>query len=346
MFYQLLVRLLFIFPAETAHGLTMRVLRFSCATPIGRSVIKIIFPKPLRQPLKVMGLSFANRVGLAAGFDKNAENLRVWETLGFGFVEVGTVTPKPQAGNDKPRLFRLVKDKAIINRMGFNNDGLEEMVDRLKRFQSKRHPRIIIGGNIGKNKITPNADANSDYTTCFEALYSYVDYFVVNVSSPNTPGLRELQEKAPLTSLLSELTLIRRNFKSEGRPHRPILLKIAPDVTPEQMKEMVDIVNFSDIEGLVVSNTTVERTGLRSSEDVVNDIGLGGLSGKPLQQKAQNTLELVASHLKRNKTLIGVGGIMNEKDGKQRLEAGADLLQVYTGFIYMGPPLIHQLARL
>jgi dihydroorotate dehydrogenase len=346
MFYSLLVRLLFLFPAETAHKLTMSGLRVICSVGFGRALIRIMVPKTSRETLTVMGLNFSNRVGLAAGFDKDADNLRVWETLGFGFVEVGTVTPKPQEGNPKPRLFRLVKDQAIINRMGFNNQGLDHMIGQLRCFQSKRHPRLIIGGNIGKNKVTPNEEANSDYIRCFEGLYPYVDYFVVNVSSPNTPGLRELQEKAPLTSLLSELCMMRRGFTAEGKPHRPILLKIAPDVTIEQLDDMVDIVNFSEVEGMVVNNTTIDRSGLKTPAGQVEDIGAGGLSGKPLKDKAHTTLKEAVQRLKKDKVVIGVGGIMNDEDGAERIQSGADLIQVYTGFIYGGPPLIRDLSKL
>ena len=256
--------------------------------------------------------------------------------LGFGFIEIGTVTPVGQSGNDKPRLFRLPDDHALINRMGFNNEGVEELVARLKDFESGD---LIIGGNIGKNKITPNSEATSDYVKCFEALFNHVDYFVVNVSSPNTPGLRELQEKKPLTDLLS--TLQKLNNKKSKR--KPLLLKIAPDLTNEQLDDIIDIAEEVALDGLIASNTTIDRTGLSTANDRIHEIGNGGLSGAPVRNRSTEIISYINEKTNGKLPIIGVGGIESGADALEKLEAGASLVQVYSGLIYEGPGLIRDI---
>lgn len=338
--YRLIVKLLFLMPAETAHYFTLNTLTVLQKIPFVHALMhKLFFVK---NPVKFVGLTFPNRVGLAAGFDKNAKYLREFQSLGFGFVEIGTVTPLAQPGNDKPRLFRLLKDEAIINRMGFNNDGVDVVVERLKN----RPKDLIVGGNIGKNKVTANEDAQRDYEICFEKLYDYVDYFVVNVSSPNTPNLRALQDKEPLTKILSALVTMREGFIKSGKISKPILLKIAPDLTTEQLNDVVDIVKDTHIEGVVATNTTISREGLLTDKQTVEQIGAGGLSGKIVFKHSTEVL----AHLnqKSNKTipLIGVGGIDSADKAQQKLAAGATLVQVYTGFIYRGPALVKAIAKL
>ncbi|MFN5734791.1 MAG: quinone-dependent dihydroorotate dehydrogenase, partial [Flavobacteriales bacterium] len=285
-----------------------------------------------------LGLEFKNPIGLAAGFDKDATCFSAMGSLGFGFVEIGTVTPKPQEGNDKPRLFRLKKDEALINRMGFNNMGVDEA---RKRLMSGDRNGLIIGGNIGKNKWTPNAQANEDYLYCFKSLYDCVDYFVVNVSSPNTQQLRALQEKEPLIELLNAL-----NSENALRGNkRPILLKIAPDLSFEQLDDIVEVAKVTKLSGIVATNTTIDRSCLTQSEKRLDQIGNGGLSGKPL--KDQSTAVIAYLSKKTNGTLpiIGVGGIHSKEDALEKLAAGATLIQLYTGFIYEGPPLIQSIKQ-
>ena len=286
---------------------------------------------------RVFGIDFPNPVGLAAGFDKDAKLFKELGCLGFGFVEIGTVTPKPQPGNPKPRLFRLPKDEALINRMGFNNGGAVEAVHRLKN----RPKDLIVGGNIGKNKTTPNEQAVDDYLICFNALFDYVDYFVVNVSSPNTPNLRALQEKEPLTHLLN--TLQDENERRKAR--KPILLKIAPDLSNEQLDDIVDIVFETKIDGVIATNTTIERSGLHASDEALNHIGAGGLSGKPLQKRATAVIRYLAEKSKGAFPIIGVGGIHSPEDAQEKLVAGASLIQLYTGFIYEGPGLVKRINK-
>ena len=290
----------------------------------------------------MFGLSFRNKVGLGAGFDKNAKYLRELETLGFGFVEIGTVTPKPQAGNDKPRLFRLPKDKALINRMGFNNHGADIVAERLKDYRSAfPSSPILIGGNIGKNKITANEDAWKDYVICFTTLHPYVDFFVVNVSSPNTPGLRELQEKDALKKILVNLQTLNEGLELK----RPILLKIAPDLTSEQIDDVISLAKEINLDGLVASNTTISRDGLITDPEQVRQIGMGGLSGKPLTSRATEVIRYI--HLKTNGAIpvIGSGGIFAPSDATDKLSAGASLLEVWTGFIYEGPFIVKRIAN-
>ena len=282
---------------------------------------------------ELFGLSFENPVGLAAGFDKNAMLFDEFSNYGFGFIEVGTVTPKAQPGNPKKRIFRLKADEALINRMGFNNDGVDVVVERLK----KRKSNVIIGGNIGKNKVTPNEKAIDDYMICFEKLFDVVDYFVVNVSSPNTPNLRALQDKEPLTNLLQ--TLQNENNKKESP--KPILLKIAPDLTDSQLLDIIDIVNTTKIAGVIATNTTISREGLVSSDKGET----GGLSGKPVKDRSTEVIRFLSDKSNKSFPIIGVGGIHSEKDALEKLEAGADLIQLYTGFIYEGPGLVKRINK-
>lgn len=285
----------------------------------------------------VFGITFPNPVGLAAGLDKDAKVFDELGIIGFGHIEIGTLTPKGQAGNDKPRLFRLRPDSGLINRMGFNNEGVDAAVARLK----KRKTKVIIGGNIGKNKVTPNEDATSDYEKCFEALFDHVDYFVVNVSSPNTPNLRELQDKAPLTALLSRL----KELNSKKNNPKPILLKIAPDLTDSQLDDIIDIVKSTKIDGVVATNTTISREGLVTPQERLKEIGMGGLSGKPLTKRATEVIRYLHTKSGGGFPIIGVGGIHSAEDALEKLDAGATLVQLYTGFIYEGPKLITRINR-
>ena len=300
--------------------------------------LRLLFKvKDARLEREVFGLKFDNPVGVAAGFDKDANLFDELASFGFGFVEIGTVTPLPQEGNPKPRLFRVKDDSGLINRMGFNNQGIEAAVARLRR----RKTNIIIGGNIGKNKVTPNDEAVNDYEICFEKLFPYVDYFVVNVSSPNTPGLRDLQEKVPLTALLNRLQEL--NNAKESR--KPILLKIAPDLTNEQFDDIIEIVADTKIDGVVATNTTIDRSGLKTDKTKVEVIGNGGLSGKPVRARSTEVIKYLADKSNRAFPIIGVGGIHSAEDALEKLDAGATLLQVYTGFIYEGPSLVKRINK-
>ena len=346
MIYPLLRELLFCFPPEEVHYFSMNMLKtLSGISPV-RSLLKNSFS--LNSPAlekEVFGLRFQNPVGLGAGFDKNALYLDQLELLGFGFVEIGTVTPKPQAGNDKPRLFRLPADKALINRMGFNNDGLETIKQRLTdRNNSKvesQKSKLIVGGNIGKNKITPNEDAWKDYTLCFDGLFDCVDYFVVNVSSPNTPGLRELQEKDSLKKILSELQ-DRNNAKAKPKP---LLLKIAPDLTNEQLDDIVSLSFETNLSGLVATNTTINRSGLQTPDSSLQSIGAGGLSGKPVRQRATEVVQYLSKQTQNKVPIIASGGIFTGADAQEKLDAGASLVQVWTGFIYEGPSIVKNIGK-
>jgi dihydroorotate dehydrogenase len=285
----------------------------------------------------VFGIHFKNPVGLAAGFDKDAKYIEQLSCLGFGFIEIGTLTPKPQDGNEKPRLFRLPADGAIVNRMGFNNEGVDAAVERLKHRDSK----VIIGGNIGKNKNTPNEEAVNDYIYCFQKLFNYVDYFVVNVSSPNTPGLRDLQEKEPLHHLL--LTL--QNINLQYPNAKPILIKIAPDLTNEQVDDVIDIVQQVKLAGIVATNTTISREGLLSDSTEVHDMGIGGLSGKPVRKRSTEIIRYISQKTNGAIPIIAVGGIFNAHDAQEKIDAGASLVQVYTGFIYSGPGIAKNICK-
>ena len=321
--------ILFNFDPEEVHYFTFSLLKkFPFLT-------KIFLPKPIedqRLEREVFGLKFKNPVGLAAGFDKDAKMYNELSDLGFGFVEIGTLTPKPQEGDPKKRLFRLKEDSAIINRMGFNNGGVEAAVERLRK-----NTNVLIGGNIGKNKVTPNEEAVNDYIICFEKLFDHVDYFVVNVSSPNTPNLRELQDKEPLTKLLGtlqELNLTKENPK-------PILLKIAPDLTDSQLLDIIDIVNETKITGVIATNTTLSRENLQAE----NKAETGGLSGKPLAKRSTEVIRFLSEKSGKAFPIIGVGGIHSAEDALEKLEAGASLVQLYTGFIYEGPKLIAEINQ-
>ncbi len=331
--YALIRPLLFLFPPERAHRLTFALLELFKHIPSALSLVGGRRP-PLQAMVELMGLRFPGPVGLAAGMDKNAAHVDALARIGFGHVEIGTVTPLPQSGNEPPRLFRLKEDRALINRMGFNNEGTAAAARRLK----KRVPGIIIGGNIGKNKVTPNEEAVNDYVKCFEALHPVVDYFVVNVSSPNTPGLRALQEKGPLLGILSRLNELNRKL---GR--RPLLLKIAPDLTNEQLDDVVEVARLSGIEGIVANNTTIARAGLRTPKARLDAIGAGGLSGAPLRERSTDVLRYLRQRLPVPFVLIGVGGIDSAEAAMERLDAGADLVQVYTGLVYEGPDLLRRI---
>jgi len=335
--YGLLKLFLFRLSAEKAHHLTTRLTILISKTPVVREVFGAIYKlEDSRLERELWGLKFKNPVGLAAGFDKDGKYINAMSMLGFGFIEVGTVTPRPQKGNPKPRLFRLIEDEAIINRMGFNNEGVDFLVSQLKKLKKSD---LIIGGNIGKNKDTPNEDAYKDYLICFEKLYPFVDYFVVNISSPNTPGLRSLQEKEPLRKILSALVKRRK----EESILRPILLKIAPDLTEGQLDDVIEIVEEQGIEGIIATNTTIRRSPLTASEVVVSNIGNGGLSGRPVQDLSTEILKSV--HSKTKLPLIGVGGIDSGESAIQKVHAGADLVQVYSGLIYKGPGLIKAIKK-
>ena len=331
--YKIFIRpIFFLFDPEKIHYFTFSLIKF--LNSIGfNTIFKSIYEvKDTRLEREVFGLKFKNPVGLAAGFDKDAKLYKELSSLGFGFIEIGTLTPKGQEGNPKKRLFRLKEDSAIINRMGFNNGGVLEAVERLKKNNG-----VLIGGNIGKNKVTPNDEAVKDYEICFEALFPYVDYFVVNVSSPNTPNLRELQDKKPLTELLQ--TLQNKNeVKSEPKP---ILLKIAPDLTNDQLLDIIDIINDTKIAGVIATNTTISRDGLQSK----NKKEVGGLSGKPLTNRSTEVIRFLSEKSNKAFPIIGVGGIHTAKDALEKLEAGASLVQLYTGFIYEGPKLIKDINK-
>jgi dihydroorotate dehydrogenase len=336
--YKLVRSFLFLFDPEKVHYFTTDVLRLLLKIPGMKSIWNVLYriDSPALER-EVFGLKFKNPVGLAAGFDKNASMYNDLAYCGFGFIEIGTVTPKGQPGNDKPRLFRLKQDQAIINRMGFNNNGMEEAVRNLMN----RRTNLIIGGNIGKNKITPNEEADDDYLKCFHALFDYVDYFVVNVSSPNTPNLRALQEKEPLMNLLSKLVLA-NNQKSV---QKPILLKIAPDLSDEQLDDIVEIVETVKIDGIIATNTTISRAELKTDQQTVEKIGMGGVSGKPLTDRSTEVIRYLHTRSNGAFPIIGVGGIHSAADAIEKLDAGASLVQVYTGFIYEGPALIKQINK-
>jgi len=330
--------LFFLFQPEFIHKVTFKLLKFIFFIPGIKGLICAIFNKSTPALNRtVFGINFKNPVGLAAGFDKNAELFEELSAFGFGFIEIGTLTPEPQPGNPTPRVFRIQPDKGLINRMGFNNEGLKSAVKRLRNNKSK----VIIGGNIGKNKITPNEDAISDYEKGFLALYDVVDYFVVNVSSPNTPNLRELQEKEPLKKLLSRL----QELNSEKIQKKPILLKIAPDLTNEQLEDIIEIVFDTRIDGIVATNTTISREGLSINETEIDKMGAGGLSGSPLKDRSTEVIRYLSENSDNKIPIIGVGGIMTANDAIEKLEAGASLVQVYTGFIYEGPGIVKKINQ-
>lgn len=333
MYKQIIRPILFCFDPEAVHHFTFSLVRFVNKIPGISSLIKSLYAlNDKRLEREVFGLKFKNPVGLAAGFDKDAKLYKELSNFGFGFIEIGTLTPKAQEGNPKKRLFRLKEDSAIVNRMGFNNGGVDEAVKRLNINKG-----VLIGGNIGKNKVTPNEEAVKDYEICFDALYDYVDYFVVNVSSPNTPNLRALQDKEPLTQLLQTL----QNKNTMKQKQKPILLKIAPDLTDDQLLDIIDIVKETKIAGVIATNTTISREGLQS----VNKIEMGGLSGKPLTKRSTEVIRFLSEKSNKAFPIIGVGGIHTAEDAIEKLEAGASLVQLYTGFIYEGPALVKAINK-
>lgn len=339
--YSIFKPLVFLIAPEKAHHLTVTLWKFILAIPILSSLVK----KNLRVEdstleRELFGLKFPNPVGLAAGFDKDGKYYHPMAQLGFGFVEIGTVTPLGQDGNPQPRLFRLPQDGGLINRMGFNNEGVDALVNRLKKQQNKER-NYIIGGNIGKNKNTPNENAVDDYVICFTKLFDYVDYFVVNVSSPNTPNLRDLQDKEPLTHLLNTL----QDLNNQKSARKPILLKIAPDLTDSQLDDIIDIVATTKIDGIIATNTTISRNGLSTSTEAIESIGAGGLSGTPVKERSTEVIRYLHSKSGGSFPIIGVGGIDGPDAAKEKLDAGASLLQVYSGMVYYGPTLVRDINR-
>ena len=328
---------LFLFNPEKAHHLSTGILNFIRKIPGIGSMISAIYA-PSNSITTVAGLKFKNPLGLAAGFDKDGQYIEAMALLGFGFIEVGTVTPLPQSGNPKPRLFRLTEDRAIINRMGFNNEGVDALVERLKHMTLKN---VIIGGNIGKNKQTPNENAVDDYVICFNKLHDHVDYFVVNVSSPNTPNLRKLQEADALNLILSSLQKINHSKSIQ----RPIFLKIAPDLTWTQLDEIIEVVSKNKIAGVIATNTTIDRSGLHTEMTTVEAIGNGGLSGAPLQKRSPEVVAYLRKGLNKDYAIIGVGGIDSVSTAKAMKNAGADLIQIFSGMIYEGPGLVKRIVQ-
>jgi dihydroorotate dehydrogenase len=335
--YKSLIRpILFSIDPERIHHIVFGLLKFTGRIPGMKSLLSAMFGfHNASLERELFGIKFKNPVGLAAGLDKDARLIDEMACFGFGFIEIGTLTPKPQAGNEKPRLFRLPADQALINRMGFNNEGVLGAVERLKKRKSK----VIVGGNIGKNKVTPNESALDDYAYCFEALYSYVDYFVVNVSSPNTPGLRELQEKEPLRKLLSYV----KGLSLAKLKPKPVLLKIAPDLTISQLDDVIEILKETKTDGVIATNTTISREGLVTSKEQIDKIGNGGLSGKPVKDRSNEVIKYLRDKLGKKYPIIGVGGIMSAEDALEKIKAGADLIQIYTGFIYEGPGVVKEI---
>lgn len=361
--YKIFRIILFAFDPEWIHYFSMNGLKILCKLPLGKKILIAVF-KPTGSNLHTnfLGMLFSNPVGLGAGFDKNARYLNELEALGFGFVEIGTVTPVAQAGNDKPRLFRLPKDKALINRMGFNNEGVKIIVDRLKNWRKKlrerermqafnlepnnpkqktRNLKLIIGGNIGKNKITPNEDAWMDYIICFNALHDYVDYFVVNVSSPNTAGLRDLQEKESLRKIITQLQIQNITFEIK----KPILLKISPDLSVSQLDDVIDLAMEIRLDGLVASNTSISREKLKTGSPLVEALGAGGLSGLPLKQRSTEIVEYIQQKTNGKLPVIASGGIFSGADAREKLMGGASMVQVWTGFVYEGPRIIKRICK-
>ena len=337
--YEFVRYILFLFDAEHAHHLTLKLLNIIVKIPGISNFLKKKYRIENQYLSKsIWNIKFPNPVGLAAGLDKNGQYIHALSQLGFGFIEIGTITPRSQPGNPQPRLFRLIQDEAIINRMGFNNDGAEVVINNIRKFK-KKYPdnAVILGGNIGKNKDTPNELASLDYIYCFNALYSYVDYFVVNVSSPNTPNLRALQNKEPLLEILTKI-----NGENLKKPRKkPILLKISPDLGKEQLNDIIDIAQTAYIDGIIATNTTIKRDNLSSDSKTVEQMGAGGLSGKPLTERSTEIIQYISSRC--DKPIIAVGGIMTSCDAIRKIKAGASLVQIYTGLIYKGPDLIQEI---
>jgi dihydroorotate dehydrogenase len=345
--YKLIRKILFLLPPEEAHQLSLFLLQLICSTPLTRKILRNFFEPAKVSPIEIAGLHFRNRVGLAAGFDKNALHLRELSCLGFGHVEIGTVTPQPQRGNERPRLFRLPLDHALINRMGFNNDGVVTIAKRLKQWREEVQPFVdlqkplILGGNIGKNKSTSNEEAWKDYEFCFERLHPWVDYFVVNVSSPNTPGLRALQDRSFLEKILTGLQMRNQEMKNP----KPIFLKIAPDLEWSQVDEVIELVLAIGLDGLVVSNTTIRRDSLLTAPNAVSRMGAGGLSGAPLKERNTTLLQYIHQKTNGKIPLIASGGIFTATDAAEKFKAGASLVQVWTGFVYEGPAIAKNISE-
>ena len=341
MYQNVLKPLLFLMSPEKAHHFSMTMLRFAMVIPGMAWVLKQCFNSGISDTtVNICGLEFPNSVGVAAGFDKDARYLRELQVLGFGHVEVGTLTPIAQSGNPRPRLFRLKRDAALLNRMGFNNGGVNDAVSRLKR----RPVGLIVGGNIGRNKVTSNEDATSDYIACFDALHPHVDYFVVNVSSPNTPGLRELQDRAPLSALLR--AVVKRNNEAQLPPdskRRPVFLKIAPDMTDAQLDDVIDIVISEKVDGVIATNTTISRSHLKTKS--MDDLGSGGVSGAPLCSRSTEVIAYLSQKSSGAFPIIGVGGIDSLSSAREKIDAGASLVQIYSGFIYRGPGLVREIRK-
>jgi len=339
--YKLIIKpLLFLLTPEKAHHFSTKSFAAISSIPlIGTLVNKILSFEHKKLNTTLFGINFPNPIGLAAGFDKDGKYINSFSKLGFGFYEVGTITPRSQIGNEKPRLFRLPKDEALINRMGFNNGGVDTLVKELKRIKKRKN--IIIGGNIGKNKTTPNELAVEDYRICFQKLFDHVDYFVVNVSSPNTPGLRSLQEKGPLSHILRTL---QAENQLKGRP-KPILLKIAPDLTDGQLDDIIEIVQETNLSGIIATNTTIERNLPNTATHDIQAIGNGGLSGKPVAARSTQVIAYIHEKSKGNIPIIGVGGINSAEEAMKKLNAGASLVQIYSGLIYEGPFLIKRIKK-
>ncbi len=336
--YKFIKPILFQFDPEKIHYFVFALLKFVNKIPGVSALIRAMYVvEDPRLERTLFGLKFKNPVGLGAGFDKDAKAIDELANLGFGFIEIGTITPLAQAGNDKPRLFRLPEDEALINRMGFNNGGMEAAVERLKLRKST----VLVGGNIGKNKLTPNENATDDYVKSFNALFDHVDYFTVNVSSPNTPNLRALQEKEPLKQLLQTL----KDINNTKPTPRPILLKIAPDLTNEQLDDIVEIVQETKIDGVIATNTTISRKNLNTSSSTIEAIGMGGLSGKPVRERSTEVIKYLADKSNKSFPIIGVGGIHSAEDALEKIAAGASLVQIYSGFIYEGPALIKRINK-
>lgn len=337
--YKIILKpLFFLFQPETIHHIVFKIIKLLCSIPgISELIRRVYVINDKHLEIRLLGLVFPNPVGLAAGFDKDAKLFDELGNYGFGFIEIGTLTPKAQPGNEMPRMFRLTEDEGLINRMGFNNEGVTAAAERLK----KRKTNIIIGGNIGKNKNTPNEEAEEDYVKCFEALFDHVDYFAVNVSSPNTPNLRALQDKEPLSKLLTHLKII----NSQKNNPKPILLKIAPDLTNEQLDDIIEIVKETKIDGVIATNTTISREGLMTQDSRLKAIGAGGLSGKPLTKRSTEVVKYLSMKSNKAFPIIAVGGIHTAQDAIEKLNAGASLVQIYTGFIYEGPGIAKRINK-
>ncbi len=341
--YKSLIRpILFSFDPEKIHYATFSMVKFLHKIPFVPSIIRGMYQvndKKLERNL--FGLTFKNPVGLAAGFDKNAVLYNQLANFGFGFVEIGTVTRKGQAGNPKKRLFRLKDDQGIINRMGFNNEGLATAIEQLKKNKGK----ILIGGNIGKNTATSPEGYTADYLECFKGLHSYVDYFVLNVSCPNVGSHAKLDDVDYLKELITEVQKLNTELASSEKPKRPILLKIAPDLNSQQLDEIIALVAETKIEGVIASNTSVNREGLKASKERLEEIGNGGLSGQPVKDRSTAVIKYLSEKSNKAFPIIGVGGVHSAKDALEKIEAGADLVQIYTGFIYEGPSLVKKINK-